>query len=153
MVEIYGILPFYLNKLAVDSVLRPEFGVLRIVDGDPLFNNYAGALIELAKLDRAAFLALVRNRAFVFLNASPDRILSNIRERQRRGEYRIAMTGASDIDVMAKVRGHIENLQLIRDLVSGTGNPFINIDYDFSQPGHERPVEEFFDRVFQAAGS
>lgn len=151
VVEIYGILPFFLNKLAVDSVLRPEFGTRRIVDGDPLFNNYAAAIIDLAKLDKAAFTALVRNRAFVFLNARPERILRNIRERQKRGEYRIAMTATSDADVLAKVRRHIESLLQIRDLLSATGNPFIEIDFDFSEPGHERPVAEFIDRVFRAA--
>ncbi len=153
VVEIYGILPFFLNKLAVDAVLRPEFEARRIVDGDPLFSNFAGEIIELARLDQTAFMALVRNRAFVFLNARPDRILRNIRERQGRGEYRIAMTGTSDTDVLAKVRGHIEKLQQIRDLVAGTGNPFIEIDFDYSEPGHERTVAEFIDRVFRAAGA
>jgi len=153
VVEIYGILPFFLNKLAVDSVLRPEFDARKIVDGDPLFNNFSAEIIELAERDRAAFMALVRNRAFVFLSARPDRILRNVRERQMRGEYRIAMTDASDADVLAKVRGHIEKLQQIRALVSGTGNPFIEIDFDYSEPGHERPVAEFIDRVFRAAGA
>jgi hypothetical protein len=150
VVDIYRILPFFFNLLAVDSVLRSEFKTRKIVDDDPLFNNYAGAIIELAQRNQAAFAELVSNRAFVFLRSHPERILSNIRARQARGQYRVAVEGVSESDLMATVREQVERFQQLRDLVAVSGNPFIEIELEPSVPGHERPVVEFIDRALRS---
>ena len=152
VVEIYGILPFYFRKIITDSTLRSEFAVRNIVDDDPFFYNFGGELAELFELDQAAFGGLVRNRAFVFLRAAPERIFRNIRERQARGEYRVATARVADAELLDTIGRRLENQHTMRELVSRVGSPYVEIDYDSAATGCERPVLEFIYRVFAPAG-
>jgi hypothetical protein len=152
VVEIYGILPFYFRKVVTDSTLRSEFAVRNFVDDDPFFHNFGGELVELFRLDPAAFSGFVRNRAFVFLRGAPERILRNVRDRQARGEYRVATARVPDTELLETIGGRLARQRALRDLVSSVGSPCVEIDYDYSTNGCERPVLEFIDRVFTTAG-